>query len=67
MKAKCKKRILLLLSCLLVQSNGKVPCKKGFFGRDNSELKDDITDESCAAGSLCGRFELETMHNRESM
>ena len=67
MKAESKKRVLLLLYCLLAQSNGKIPCKKGFNGRDNFKVKEEITNENCAAGSLCGRFELETMHNRESM
>ena len=67
MKTESKKRILFLLSCMLVQSKGEVPCKKGFKGIDNLLPKDDIIDESCDAGSLCARFEVESMNGQAGM
>ena len=63
MKIESKKRIIFLLSCLLAQSKGKVPCLKGFQGKENSVFKDEITDESCSADSWCARFEVNNMYN----
>ena len=63
MKTESKKRVLFLLSCMLVQSKGEVPCKKGFQGKENSVFKDEITDENCAADSWCARFVVNNMYN----
>ena len=63
MKTESKKRVLFLLSCMLVQSKGEVPCKMGFKGIENLLQKDEITDESCDAGSLCARFEVESLES----
>ena len=51
MKTKNKKRILLLFSCLLMQSKGEFSCKKGFKGKENSVPLDDMTNETCAPNS----------------
>ena len=64
---KTKKRILFLLSCLLVQSRGEVGCKKGFKGRVSTRDNDDIKSESCPAGSLCGRFEVANLRSEDGM
>ena len=53
MKIESKKTILLLLSCLFAQSNGEISCKKGSKGKDNSELKDELTNDDFDPNSLC--------------
>ena len=63
---KSKKRMLFLLSCLLVQSRGEVLCKKGFKGRVSTQDKDEIRDITCLAGKLCARFEVANLRVPDS-
>ena len=74
MRIEEKKRIFIVLSCLLLQSDAKITCVKGYKGTVEIPQEmgmtrnvDEVSDFQCDDGDMCAQFEVQKMRQGTGM
>jgi len=66
MRVQNRKRVFILLSCLLSQCDAEITCGEGFTGTVEIAMVDTAMDETkdtqCGVNELCARFEIPKMN-----